>query len=488
MTLPSYGLHINGVSTPAISNRTFETVNPANAQVWAQVADGGAEDVDLAVLSARAALDKGPWGRTVGAERARLMRKLAEIIERDAEYLARIESTDNGKLYKEMLGQWRRIPDWLYFFAGLADKPIGETIQPSQSNFFVYTRQEPVGVVGAITPWNSPVLLLMFKLAPALAAGCTCVVKPSEFTPVSSIALAERMIEAGFPPGVLNVVTGLGAATGAALVDHPGVDKVAFTGSTAIGVKVAEAASRRLARVLLELGGKSPNIIFPDADLDAAADGIVAGIFAATGQTCMAGSRVLLHRDIHDAMVEKIVARAIKIKLGDPFDEATGMGPCATREQQAKVLSYVESALKEGATLTFGGKAPEHLPGYFVQPTVLTGVGNHMKVAQEEIFGPVASIIPFANEQEALQIANDTQFGLAAGIWTRDVKLAHRMAHGIKAGTVWINAYRVVSPAVPFGGFKSSGWGRENGVDAIKEFTETKAVWIEMGQPQQASA
>ncbi|HEY8450484.1 MAG TPA: aldehyde dehydrogenase, partial [Bacillota bacterium] len=364
-----------------------------------------------------------------------------------------------------------------------ADKIQGEVIPTDKPNFLVYTLREPVGVVGAITPWNSPLLITAFKLAPALAAGCTFVLKPAEQTPASALELAKLVAEADFPPGVFNVVTGDGPNAGAPLTRHPGVDKIAFTGSTATGIQVAKNAAEHLARVSLELGGKSPNIIFADADLEAAINGAVAGIFAATGQTCIAGSRLLVEASIHDVVVERLAQRARTIKLGDPMDPATEMGPVAFPDQLEKVLHYIDIARQEGATVVAGGGRPSQGPlaeGLFCEPTVLTGVSNRMRVAQEEIFGPVASVIPFHSEEEAIALANDIPYGLGAGIWTRDIGRAHRVAARIRAGTVWINAYRTLTFSVPFGGYKMSGYGRENGLEALKEYTEVKSVWVEL--------
>jgi aldehyde dehydrogenase (NAD+) len=335
-------------------------------------------------------------------------------------------------------------------------------------------------VVGAITPWNSPLLLMTWKLAPALAAGCTVVVKPSEHSPVSSLGFAELFDRAGFPAGVVNVVSGLSRETGARLAGHPGVDKVAFTGSTATGRAVAKAAGENINKVTLELGGKSPQVVFPDADLAAAANGIIAGVFAATGQTCMAGSRLIVHADVHDELIRLIAERASRIKLGDPNDADTEMGPVANRPQYEKVLGYLDKAKSEGATVAYGGAAESGLGGLFVQPTVLTGVTAESTVVREEVFGPVLAALTFTEEDEAIKLANDTPYGLAGAVWTKDVHRAHRVAAKIKAGSVWINAYRVVAPSVPFGGFKASGLGRENGLHAVDEYLEEKAIWVEL--------
>jgi aldehyde dehydrogenase (NAD+) len=351
----------------------------------------------------------------------------------------------------------------------------------AKSNFTVLQFHEPVGVVAAITPWNSPLLLLSWKLAAALAAGCTVVVKPASEAPVSTIGLARLIDEAGFPPGVFNVVTGRGSTAGQALVGHRGVDKVAFTGSAETGTRVAQAAAGHLAATSMELGGKSPNIVFADADLDAAANGVIAGIFAAGGQTCVAGSRLLVQRQIHDQLVDRVVARAKAITLGDPMEPATEMGPMAFREQQQKVLGYVDVARGEGAHVVTGGARPASQPrGWFVEPTVLLGVRNDMRIAREEVFGPVLSVIPFEDEDEAIRLANDSDHGLAAGLWTRDIQRAHRMVRRIRAGTIWVNAYRVLNYDVPFGGVKQSGYGRENGLEGLRAYLVTKSVWIEL--------
>ncbi|CAN5553095.1 aldehyde dehydrogenase [soil metagenome] len=478
-----YRMLVGGEWLDARSGKTFESTNPYTGRVWATAPEAGDEDVDAAVRAARQAFDEGPWGKMTGTERARLLRRLADLLAENAEDIAVVESTDNGKLLREMSGQLKALPEWYYYFAGATDKIQGETIPSDKPNFFIYTRREPIGVVGAITPWNSPLLLLTFKLAPALAAGCTFVVKTAEQTPASTLEFAKLFEETGFPPGVFNVISGFGPTTGSALVRHPGVDKVAFTGSTETGKQVMKDAADHLAKVTLELGGKSPSIVFEDADMEAVVNGVVSGIFAATGQTCIAGSRLFVQEAVHDEVVERLSEKAESIKLGNPLDEETEMGPVAFEKQLEKIKGYISVGQEEGAELVCGGKPPENpelQDGFFIEPTIITGVDNQMTVAREEIFGPVLSVISAESEEEIIRQANDTPYGLAAGIWTRDLQRAHRVAHALKASTVWINSYRTLSFNTPFGGYKMSGVGRENGLESLKEYTQVKSFWVEL--------
>ena len=479
-----YQLRIGGQACEPRGGQWFDTQNPYTGESWAQIPRGDASDVDAAVQAAHQALTQGPWAELTATQRGALMRRLADLIARDAIQLATTEVRDNGKLLAEMQGQLNYIPQWFHYYGGLADKVQGSTLPLDKKGYFAFTRHESVGVVAAITPWNSPLMLLSWKIAPALAAGCTVVVKPSEFTSASTLELAELFEEAGFPPGVFNVVTGFGAEVGTPLVEHPLVSKISFTGSDSTGRLINEKAGRHLKHAAMELGGKSPNVVFEDADLEQAAFGAISGIFAATGQTCIAGSRLLVQDSIHDAFVERLLAVARTARMGDPMSPDTQVGPVTTPPQYKKVLEYIDIARSEGATAVLGGgkgTAPECGKGWFVQPTIFTGVRNDMRIAQEEVFGPVLSIIRFKDEADALRIANDVRFGLAAAVWTKDIGRALRMSEKLQAGTVWVNTYRAVSFMAPFGGYKDSGLGRENGIDAIREYLQTKCVWINSG-------
>ena len=479
--MKKYEIYVDSQWGPSASGEYFDTENPYTGKVWAQIPKCDKSDVDRAVKAAFDAYDSGPWADMTATARGALLRKLGDLIAENAELLADTEVADNGKLKAEMYGQMQYLPQWFYYFGGLADKVEGANIPIDKPGFFNFTQYEPLGVVAVITPWNSPLLLASWKIAPALAAGNTLVIKPSEFTSASMLEFARLVEKAGFPKGVFNVVTGFGQDVGAALVEHPKVARVAFTGGEIGGVKVYEAAARGLKSVSLELGGKSPNIVFADADINNAVRGAVSGIFAATGQTCMAGSRLLVHESIHDEFVEKLLELAKTAKMGNPLEKDTTVGPVTTRPQYQKVLSYIDIAKSEGAKCVLGGgpaTRAECGDGWFVEPTIFTGVSNDMRIAQEEVFGPVLSIIKFKTDEQAIQIANDVMYGLAAGVWTQDIGRALTMAKKIRAGTVWINAYRVVSYMTPFGGFKRSGLGRENGQEMIKEYLQVKSVWI----------
>lgn len=482
--MKNYELFINGIWHAPDSGRYFDCISPYDASIWAKCPIASAAQVEDAVESASIAFDSSPWTDYLPAKRGELLRELGRLIEQHVDELASMQVQENGKLIREVHGQTMGLAKYCYYYAGLAEALGGETIPLSVPNMLNFTLREPIGVVAAITPWNSPLSLLMWKIAPALATGNTVVVKPSEVTPISTLLLARLIKEAGFPDGVFNVVTGYGDV-GQHLVSHPKVRKIAFTGSTDVGRKIAERAGKRLVKTTLELGGKSANIVFPDADIDEAVNGILAGIFAATGQTCLAGSRALIHRDIYEELVERLVYKTRNIVVGNPHDMKTEMGTLACRKQFDKVLQYIQAAKDEGAILLTGGKQPSFADSnmLFIEPTIFGDVRNDMVIAQEEVFGPILCLIKYHDDNEAIKIANDSSFGLAAGIWTNDIKRAHHIASRLRAGTIWINTYRKTNYASPFGGYKDSGIGRENGLEAMKEYTEVKSVWVNYGAP-----
>ena len=472
-------LIINGEAVDAASGRTFTTVNPATEEPICAVAEAGPEDVDRAVKAARAAFEGGAWPKMRPADRQRALWKLGDLILDHADELARLETLDNGKpIFESRQIDVPMVANCFHYFSGWATKLAGETL-PVHPGFFTYTLREPVGVVGAIIPWNFPMIMVGWKAAPALAAGNCVVLKPAELTPLTAIRIGELALEAGIPPGVFNILPGKGSIAGEAMVKHPGVDKIAFTGSTEVGRHIMKLCADGMKKVSLELGGKSPNIVFADADLDAAVRGATTGIFYGKGAVCAAGSRLLVESAIHDEFVAKLAERAAKLQPGDPLDPKTRLGALVSEKQMNTVLGYVETGVGEGAKLVAGGKrAPLNGRGFFVQATVLDQVENRMRVAQEEIFGPVLSVIRFDDADDAVRKGNDIVYGLAAGLWTRDVKKAHAVARRLQAGTVWVNAYNFYDAGMPFGGYKSSGFGRDLGPDSLREYTQVKSVWI----------
>jgi acyl-CoA reductase-like NAD-dependent aldehyde dehydrogenase len=481
MLLGTKQLLINGEWRPASTGETLKVVNPATEEIIAEVANASASDVDAAVQSARAAFE-GPWSKISARERGRLLWKLGEALMANADEVAKLETLHNGKpIFESRQIEIPMSAECLQYYAGWADKVHGETI-PVKANGFVYTRREPLGVVAAIVPWNFPLMLAVWKVAPALAMGNTVVLKPASQTPLTALELGRLAIEVGFPPGVLNVVTGSGSKTGQALVEHPDVDKIAFTGDTSTGKGIAKSAADTIKHVTLELGGKSPNIVFADADIEAAVRGATVGIFYGKGEVCAAGSRLLVESSIKDEFLAKLAERAKKMTVGDPMNPKTRFGALSSKGHFERVLGYIETAKREGATLLAGGERADigTGKGYFLQPTVFGGVTPDMTIAREEIFGPVLAAIEFTDVEDAIAKANGTIYGLAAGLWTKDVKKAHYVASKLKAGTVWVNTYNVYDTAVSFGGYKQSGFGREMGMHALDYYTQLKSVWVDL--------
>jgi aldehyde dehydrogenase (NAD+) len=472
-------LIINGEAVDAASGRTFTTMNPATEEPICPVAEAGAEDVDRAVKAARAAFESGPWPKMKPAERQKALFKLGDLVLEHGDELARLETLDNGKpIFESRQIDVPMVANCFHYFAGWATKLAGETL-PVNPAFFTYTLREPLGVVGAIIPWNFPMIMVGWKAAPALAAGNCVVLKPAELTPLTAIRIAELALEAGLPPGVFNVLPGKGTIAGEALVRHPGVDKITFTGSTEVGRHIMKTAADTMKKVTLELGGKSPNIVFADADLEQALRGATSGIYYGKGEVCAAGSRLLVESSIHDEFVGRLAERAKKLQPADPLDPKTRLGALVSEGQMKKVLGYVETGTREGAKLVAGGqRQPVDGKGWFVQATVLDQVENTMRVAQEEIFGPVLSVIRFDDVDDAVRKGNAIVYGLAAGVWTRDVKKAHAVSRRLQAGTVWINAYNFYDAGMPFGGYKASGFGRDLGPESMREYSQVKSVWV----------
>lgn len=473
-------LLIGGRRVAPLTGQYFESVNPATEQVIARIAKGGVEDVDAAVAAARAAFE-GEWGHMKASDRGRLLLRLADLIEKNGDELVMLESLDSGKPVSAVRRQdLPAVIDTLVYYAGMADKINGQVV-PARPDALTYTVREPLGVVGAIIPWNFPMMIGMWKFAPALACGCTLVVKPAELTSLTALRIGELALEAGLPAGAFNIVTGPGRVVGEAMVAHPDIDKITFTGSPSVGRQIMQGAAGNLKRVTLELGGKSANVIFPDANLDAAVKAAGSGIFFNTGQVCSAGSRILAHASIYDEVVERLAARANSMRIGDPLEASTSMGPLVSATQMRRVLDYIDIGRKEGASIVTGGERSGER-GYYVQPTVFAGVEHQMRVSQEEIFGPVAAVVKFEDDDDAIRIANGTVYSLAAGVWTADVTRAHRFTRALKAGTVWVNTYGPTDIRLPWGGARDSGLGREHGDMAIDNFTEPKAVWINTGR------
>ena len=481
--MQKYKAYIGGQWCEPSSGAWFDAVNPFDGEVWAQVARCNGDDVDRAVAAALDAFTDGPWASMVPGKRGALLRKAGDKLIEHAEAIGTIESRDTGKRITETIPMVEYIAEWFYYYGGLADKIEGRVTPMDRNDIFNYTLKEPLGVIAAITPWNSPVMIAVWKIAPALAAGNTVVVKPSEHASVSTLELMKVFEEAGFPPGVVNTITGFGEDVGAPLVAHPDVAKITFTGSESGGRSVNLAAAAGFKHVTLELGGKSPQIVFADGDIESAVNGVISGVFLSNGQTCVAGSRLYLQRPIADKFLATLTGRLGDLRMGDPFDPKTQIGPIANRPQFEKIMSYIDGAKAEGAKCILGGAAvdgPNCGQGMFVEPTIFTEVKSDMTIAREEVFGPVLAVMIFDDEEEAVRLANDTIYGLAAGIWTKDLGRAHRLARRIQSGTVYINTYRGVSVVSPVGGYKMSGFGRENGIEAIAEYMQTKSVWVNM--------
>jgi aldehyde dehydrogenase (NAD+) len=486
--MQKYQHYINGEWCDASDGGTIKTLNPATEEFWAEVPAATEEDVNRAVESARAALFEGPWSTMTATQRGKLLRKLGDLIVDKAHFLGEIETRDSGKLLKETQGQTGYVSDYYYYFAGLADKIEGTTLPIDKPDMHVFTTREPIGVVAAVVPWNAQMFLTATKLGPALAAGNTVVLKASEEAPTPMFEFAKIVDQAGFPPGVINVITGYGEPCGRALTGHPDVARVAFTGGPETASRVIENTARNFAHVSLELGGKSPIVVFDDADIEGAVNGIIAGNFGASGQSCVAGSRVFIQEGIYDEVLAKLIERAGQIRIGDPLADDTQMGPLATQAQVDRIIAAVDKSQKQGAQLHHGGKQPEGFDkGYFYEPTILGCPDQQIETVQNEMFGPVLSALKFKDEEDGIAMANNTRFGLGAGVFTENLARAHRVSKKIRSGILWVNTYRAISPIAPFGGFGHSGYGREAGIEALLDYTRTKTVWINTSKDPMAN-